>query len=153
MDENKAGSTNSPPKPSAFLSRRQFIQVGIATVGAAWTGVLVQSRLFPQQATAQEASPVRFPLSELPVGGTKQIEYGGVKTIVVRTPEFIKAYSLVCTHLGCLVQWQAGSQEFYCPCHDGRFDMFGEVIGGPPPVPLEQFPVQVEGETVIVGEV
>jgi len=50
------------------------------------------------------------------------------------------------------VQWQEGVQEFYCPCHDGRFDQFGEVLAGPPPLPLEQIAVRVEGETVIVGE-
>jgi Rieske Fe-S protein len=139
-------------KPSAFLSRRQFILFGFAAVGAAWAGTLLQSRLFPAQTTSQEAQPVSFPLSDLPVGGTKAITYGGTPVLVLRTPESIKAFSLICTHLGCTVQWQPGNQEFYCPCHDGRYDRFGEVIGGPPPVPLEQYTVQVEGETVTVGE-
>ena len=43
-------------------------------------------------------------------------------------------------------------KEFYCPCHDGRYDEFGDVLAGPPPIPLEQFPVRIEGDTVIVGE-
>ncbi len=139
------------PRPSVFTSRRQFIQLGIAVVGAAWAGTFVQSKLFPQ-ASAQEARPVELSLSELPVGGTKTITYAGAPAIVIRTAESIKAFSLVCTHLGCIVQWQAGNKEFYCPCHDGRFDQFGEVIAGPPPVPLEQLPVTVEGERVVVGD-
>ena len=137
---------------SAFLSRRRFIQVGIAAVGAAWAGTWVQSKLFLQSTGLQETSPVTIPLAELPVGGSKLITYAGSPAIVLRTPESIKAFSLICTHLGCSVQWQEADQEFYCPCHDGRFDQFGEVIAGPPPVPLEEIPVKVEGETIICGE-
>lgn len=144
---------NTPILSSAFISRRRFIQLGLAAVGVAWAGTFVQSKLFPGESAAQEATPVEFPLADLPVGGTKLITYGGTPTLVLRTAESIKAFSLVCTHLGCLVEWQAAETEFYCACHDGRFDQFGEVIAGPPPVPMEQFPVQVENDRVIVGEV
>jgi cytochrome b6-f complex iron-sulfur subunit len=140
------------PGSSAFVSRRQFIQLGLAAVGAAWAGTLLQSRLFPASAANQEARPVEFALSELPPGGARPVTYGGVPAIVLRSAESVKAYSLVCTHLGCLVQWEAGRQEFYCPCHDGRYDQFGEAIAGPPVVPLEQIPVRIAGDRVIVGE-
>lgn len=149
-------TTTNPPqtlKPSAFVSRRQFIQLGLATMGAAWLGTMLQMRLFPSASTSQEAQPVSFPLSELPVGRTKAITYGGVPALVMRTPESIRAFSMICTHLGCTVEWQADKKEFYCPCHDGRYDEFGDVLAGPPPIPLEQIPVRVEGETVTVGEV
>lgn len=145
--------TSLPTRSSVFLSRRQFIQVGIGVIGAAWAGTYLQARLFPRQDTTGEAQPVEFPLADLPVGSVKPINYGGTPTLVLRTPESIKAFSLICTHLGCTIRWQEGDQEFYCPCHDGRFDRFGEVLGGPPPVPLEEFPVRVEDEKVIVGEV
>lgn len=145
-------SPPKPAKPSAFTSRRQFIQVGLAAVGAAWAGVFVQSRLFPAQSATAEAKPVQFPLSELPVGGSKSIIYGGTPAIVLRTPESLKAFSLICTHLGCTVEWQTGENNFYCPCHDGRFDQFGEVISGPPPLPLEAYPVKIVDGNVVVGE-
>jgi len=138
--------------PSVFSSRRQFIQLGFAAVGAAWLGTLVQARIFPAQNSVQEATPVEFPLADLPVGGVKGMIYGGSPAMVIRTPESIRAFSLICTHLGCIVEWQADKKEFYCPCHDGRFDEFGEVLAGPPPVPLEQIPVRQEGDRVIVGE-
>jgi len=140
-------------KPSAFIPRRQFIQLGLLSLGAAWVGTWLQTQLFPATNTSQEAVPVSFLLSELPVGGTKVITYGGVSVLVLRTKESLRAFSLVCTHLGCTVQWQKDKKEFYCPCHDGRFDEFGDVLSGPPPIPLEQFPVQVEGDTVTVGEI
>ncbi len=136
---------------SPLISRRQFIQLGLGSLGAAWLGLIAQSRLFPAQTNTQ-AKPVSFPLSELPVGGIKQLIYAGIPVIVLRTPESIRAFSLICTHLGCTVQWQADKNEFYCPCHDGRFDQFGEVLAGPPPVPLEELAVTIEGDQVTVGE-
>jgi cytochrome b6-f complex iron-sulfur subunit len=144
---------NPTPKPSAFVPRRQFIQLGLLSLGAAWVGTWLQTRLFPSTNTSQEATPVSFSLSDLPVGGSKAITYGGVSVLVLRTRESLRAFSLVCTHLGCLVEWQKDKKEFYCPCHDGRFDEFGDVLAGPPPIPLEQLPVQVDGDTVTVGEI
>jgi cytochrome b6-f complex iron-sulfur subunit len=147
-----APSPSQEPKPSAFAVRRQFIQLGFAALGAAWLGTWVQSRLFPSTDTTAEAQPVSFPLAELPVGSTKTILYGGTSVLVLRTRESLRAFSLVCTHLGCIVEWEANKKEFRCPCHDGRFDEFGEVLAGPPPIPLEQIAARVEGQTVIVGE-
>lgn len=145
-------TTVPSPKPSVFSRRRQFIQLGFLTVGAAWLGTWLQTRLFPSANASQEATPVSFPLSDLPVGGAKAITYGGVPVMVVRTPESLRAFSLICTHLGCIVEWQSNKKEFYCPCHDGRYDEFGDVLAGPPPIPLEQFAVRIEGDQVIVGE-
>jgi Rieske Fe-S protein len=146
-------ASKSPAAPtSPLVTRRNFIQVALAALGVTWLGLLVQSWLFPSQTSTAAAKPVQFPLSDLPVGGTKTVAYGGTPVIVLRTAESIRAYSMICTHLGCTVQWQEAPKEFYCPCHDGRFDQFGEVLAGPPPVPLEQIPVSVQGETVTVGE-
>ena len=149
MRKNVAKSKNK----SVFETRRDFIQLGFAAVGAAWVGTMLQSRLFPVDGGIQEAQVVEIPLAELPVGGFKMITYAGSPTIVLRTLESVKAFSLICTHLGCIVEWQQANLEFYCPCHDGRFDQFGEVLAGPPPVPLEQFPTRIEADKVIVGEV
>ncbi|GAB4503808.1 MAG: Rieske (2Fe-2S) protein [Anaerolineales bacterium] len=140
------------PKPSVFSRRRQFIQLGFLAVGAAWLGAWLQTRLFPATSASQEATPVSFPVSELPVGGAKAITYGGLPVMVLRTPESLRAFSLICTHLGCVVEWQNNKKEFYCPCHDGRYDEFGDVLAGPPPIPLEQVAVRIEGDQVIVGE-
>ena len=151
MTDSGTKPDSPPATPSVFATRRQFILAGLAVVGAAWAGTAVQSVLFPQATTAA-AKPVSFPLAELPVGGTKAVTYGAAPALVIRTPESIRCFSLICTHLGCTVQWQAGSSEFYCPCHSGRYDQFGEVLAGPPPVPLEQIAVRIDGENVVVGE-
>lgn len=51
----------------------------------------------------------------------------------------IVVYSNVFTHLGCRVNWQDEKKAFVCPCHDAAFDIEGNVLGGPPPRPLDRY--------------
>jgi cytochrome b6-f complex iron-sulfur subunit len=50
-----------------------------------------------------------------------------------------------------VVQWQEGKGEFLCPCHGGRFSSTGVVLGGPPPRPLENLPVVIDGDRLRIG--
>lgn len=52
-------------------------------------------------------------------------------------------YSSKCTHLGCPVRWIPSAELFMCPCHGGVYFKDGDVAAGPPPQPLQQFPVRV----------
>lgn len=91
-------------------------------------------------------------LEELPLNATKRFkDLQGRDLMIVRTGEReVKAISTVCTHLGCTVFWQKDRQEFFCPCHNGSFDKNGVVIAGPPPAPLDLYPVEIEGDNVFV---
>ncbi len=51
------------------------------------------------------------------------------------------AFSAVCTHQGCPVQFDGSG--FQCPCHGSTFDQNGQVTGGPAPSPLPKIPVKV----------
>jgi len=91
-------------------------------------------------------------LEELPMNATKRFkDLRGRDLMLVRTGEReVKAISTVCTHLGCTVFWQKDRQEFFCPCHNGRFDKNGIVLEGPPPAPLDLYKVEIEGNNVFV---
>jgi cytochrome b6-f complex iron-sulfur subunit len=91
-------------------------------------------------------------LEELPLNATKRFkDLQGRDLMIVRTGEReVKAISTVCTHLGCTVFWQKDRQEFFCPCHNGSFDKNGLVVAGPPPAPLDLYPVEIEGDNVFV---
>ncbi|MFH1382902.1 MAG: ubiquinol-cytochrome c reductase iron-sulfur subunit [Chloroflexota bacterium] len=56
-----------------------------------------------------------------------------------------------CTHLNCPYYWDKANNRFQCPCHDGRFDINGNVIGGPPPRPLDKIPFHIDNGIIVVG--
>jgi Rieske Fe-S protein len=106
---------------------------------------------------ALRPSSVRRPLpiaqvGEVPENGAKVFAYPDAyaQGILVNLPgKGLVAYSDVCTHLLCAVLFQAGDRQFYCPCHEGRFDAYsGEVLGGPPTRPLPVIELRVAGGTV-----
>lgn len=135
---------------SKLQSRRNFIQGVLGIIAAAWAGWITQGVVFP--APSATTGQVKLALNDVPMGGVKPIIYEGKPALVMRTTEGVIALSLICTHLGCTVQWQEGKQQFYCPCHDGIFDRDGGVISGPPPMPLEQLTVKVTGNEIVIGE-
>ncbi len=82
-------------------------------------------------------------LEDIPVWGAKKVTLGASALLVLRTPNEVKAFSAVCTHLGCLVDWDTKKRSILCPCHAGTFDVNGHVVSGPPPKPLPEHAVKV----------
>ncbi len=70
---------------------------------------------------------------------------------VVNTSKGWVALSPVCTHLGCMVNYNRIKREFICPCHGGRYSIEGEVLGGPPPQGLTKLPLRIDNDKVYVG--
>ena len=84
---------------------------------------------------------VRFQADELSSGVHLMLVLGGAW----------KAFSATCTHAPCTVQW-TGSQ-IHCPCHDGLFNPTnGGVLSGPPPIPLPEFGVLVQNNSIYVSD-
>jgi len=72
------------------------------------------------------------------------------RTYVVRVEEGFLAISAICTHLHCVVNWNAVVKKFECPCHGAKFNQYGVVLEGPPPRPLDLYKLQiVQGKLVI----
>jgi glycine/D-amino acid oxidase-like deaminating enzyme/nitrite reductase/ring-hydroxylating ferredoxin subunit len=90
----------------------------------------VGSRLIP---TVTKAT------SDLPRGEARVVRDGLGKTGVFRAGDGeIHAVSLRCTHLGCLLRFNAAEHSWDCPCHGSRFDINGAVLEGPATSPLER---------------
>ncbi len=84
-------------------------------------------------------------------GQSVTVQVGGKAIVVVRGHSGFKAFSAVCTHLGCLVKWDGSQKQFFCPCHAAIFDENGGVVSGPPPAPLSVFKVKEVGGKVYVS--
>jgi thiosulfate dehydrogenase [quinone] large subunit len=54
------------------------------------------------------------------------------------------AFSSICTHAGCQVQFDPSAQNLVCPCHGAVYDPSNnaQVLGGPAPYPLQKIPIQ-----------
>jgi len=75
------------------------------------------------------------------------VPFGSKPAIVIRTTEgSLKAFNAVCTHLECTVQYKPDTSQLWCACHNGLYDLGGNVVSGPPPRSLESFAVNLRGE-------
>jgi cytochrome b6-f complex iron-sulfur subunit len=81
---------------------------------------------------------------ELLAKSFKIVPFGNEPVILVRAGEGdYRALSATCTHLDCIVEYRPDRGLVWCNCHNGQFDLTGQVVGGPPPRPLRQYRVHV----------
>ncbi len=138
------------------MKRRKFIDIFL---GASLTGTVV-SFLYPViryilpskriEASVKKVTAAR--VGELAPNSYKIFKFGTTPGILINTMEGeLKAFSAICTHLTCNVLYESDTETIICPCHNGRFDLNGKVISGPPPSPLEAFKVEITGEEIMVS--
>jgi cytochrome b6-f complex iron-sulfur subunit len=134
-------------------SRRTFLGICLAGLSAVIAGVAgwpIIKYLSPLEKSAKE-NKVVIPEKEL-VDGANFVEFAGSAAVLIRKRGgAVVALSAVCTHLGCIVQWENDKQSLLCPCHGGRFTAEGTVIAGPPPKPLAKIPVTVANGLITLG--
>ena len=142
-------SQSTPP-----AQRRTFLFVvagGLGSLLAVAAGWPLLRFLAPPDG-AGEGGQVSVPRSAVKAGAAHFFQYRGKPAVALQAkPGEYVALSAVCTHLGCVVQWQEGQGEFLCPCHGGRFSAAGVVLAGPPPRPLELLPVAIAGDQLRIG--
>ena len=79
-------------------------------------------------------------------------KFGSRPGLLIRTQDGeLQAFNAVCTHLDCTVQYKADTSQIWCACHNGLYDLSGNVVSGPPPRPLERLVVNQRGEDVVVS--
>jgi len=105
----------------------------------------------PEQAEAMAEAVVAGKLKDFPPNSGRVVRFGTRPAVIVHLPggEF-RAFSAVCTHLQCTVQYRTDLELICCACHNGRFDLAGRNVGGPPPRPLDPLEVTVRGDDVVL---
>jgi len=142
------GAPTSPP-------RRSFLDFLLGTSALATLGAIVYPIIRfmapPQIVESAENSVVAAKINEIPPNSGKIFKFGNKPGILVRTAAGeLKAFSAVCTHLDCIVQYRDDTKQIWCACHNGQYNLSGKNIGGPPPRPLEEFQVNTRGDDVVV---
>lgn len=148
------------------ISRRKFFTYTTTLLGGMISSVMGWNvgRYFisPAWKKIQEGWVEVISLDALPKGIPTKVNYvqrkidgwitiEGVNSVwLLLEKNKITAFDPKCTHLGCPYRWDNEKNIFACPCHTAIFSKTGDVISGPPPRPLDRFPVKIEHGTVII---
>ncbi len=136
-------------------SRRNFLDYllgfsAFATLGAIFYPIF-KFMVPPEVVEAQQNSVSVGKNAEIASNSGKIFKFGSKPGIIIRTETGdLKAFSASCTHLDCIVQYDPGSKQIICACHNGIYDLTGKNVSGPPPRPLEEFAVNVKGDEITV---
>lgn len=132
-------------------TRRAFLQatgVGALAIAGLGTGVTAVRYLWPEVLFEPDT---RFRIGrpeDIPVGTLTVLP--AQKVLVAHDASGFYAMSAVCTHLGCLVQYEREQHRMLCPCHGSRFSTDGHVVQGPAPRPLPRLQLSVERGVLVV---
>ena len=139
------------------VTRRGFLHLllgggALAFLGSAFYPIL--RYLLPPTGTEESVSSVvAAKVGELAPNSGKIFRFGDKPGLLILTEKgTYKAFSAVCTHLNCTVEYHSPSQAILCACHNGRYDLNGRVVSGPPPKPLPEFKVMQRGQDVVVSK-
>ncbi len=136
-------------------TRRDFLNTVIGGGFFAWfLGILYPIFTFLQPPKSKEvkiSQVVIGKVEDMAKDSSKIIKFGDKPVIVIRkaSGEYV-ALTAICTHLDCTVQYRKDFGQIYCACHNGRYDLNGKNVSGPPPAPLEKFAITLRGDDVVV---
>ena len=137
-------------------SRRGFLNwfLGTSAVGFLLSVLYPLSRyLVPPPTGESSAASVTLSIKpdDVKPNSGQIFKFGNRPGLLVRTPAGeLRAFSAVCTHLNCTVQYRPDLSHIWCACHNGHYDLNGTNIAGPPPRPLEPLVVNARGSQIVV---
>ncbi len=138
------------------LNRRSFLDWLLGIVGLSGLAAIMYPAvkyLEPQEIAEAAVSTMKVGLvDDFPPDSGTVFKFGRIPGLLLHTADGkFRAFNATCTHLGCIVQYRKDLGLIYCACHNGRFDLNGNNISGPPPRPLDKLDVNLKGNEVHVS--
>jgi cytochrome b6-f complex iron-sulfur subunit len=135
--------------------RRDFLKYLLGGSLLGWLASILYplfAYLKPPEAGGVEVNSVKVgKIEDIPKDSGFVFRFGEQPAILIRTASGdLRAFSAVCTHLQCTVQYRKDMGLIWCACHNGKYDLNGRNISGPPPRPLEAYKLLVQGDEIIV---
>jgi cytochrome b6-f complex iron-sulfur subunit len=146
--------------PSTKTSRRVFLDLLLSASVLGWLASVVYPivrylKPLPQTGPTGPTRLTHDEVSKLEKDKFVIVPVSGHRVIALEPHgDELLAFSAKCTHEGCTVTYLPAQSVIWCPCHDGRYDLSGHVISGPPPKPLPEYAIkrQPDGAIVISSE-
>jgi len=130
------------PEPA---TRRKALGLLLGTSLTGWLATVLYPILrylspLPDSSNADEVELGDKAKADIAAAGFSIVALGAERVIVFDDPRGgLRALSAKCTHEGCTVQYKKDESLIWCACHNGRFNLEGRVLSGPPPRPLEPY--------------
>jgi len=126
---------------------------GLGALAGVGAGIPVLGFLLPPKGAFED--PGLVPAGNLEEWGeheARKVSVLGRPVLVVRMEgDRFYALSAICTHMDiCQLEWSGERRELVCPCHGGAFDVYGNVVQGPPSIPLATFPMERVGSELYI---
>lgn len=135
-----------------------LLGTGIAALGAATLFPMIRYMVPPPAGDTGTSSVLAAKVGELKSDEGKIFKFGERPAILIlkaggdpKSALSYAAFTAVCTHLNCTVQYRSDLKHIWCACHNGHYDLNGKVISGPPPSPLTPYTVSIKGEEIFVS--
>jgi Rieske Fe-S protein len=126
---------------------------GLGLLTAVGAGIPVLGFLLPPKGTLADRTLVHAAKKD------EVREHSAKKVLVLGRPVLLVrmdagryfALSAICTHMDiCQLDWNPERRQLICPCHGGAFDVYGNVVQGPPSIPLASYQVEKIGTEVFI---
>lgn len=144
-------------QPSLQESKRDFLKILLSGSLLAWIASVLYPILAylkpPVQGEVQVTTVKAGSLDEIEPDSGRIVRFGNKPVILIRTASGqLRAFDATCTHLDCTVQFRKDMGVIWCACHNGKYDLNGRNISGPPPRPLAEYRVVVQGKDIIISK-
>ena len=110
-------------------------------------------RVAPLDAVPVGAPPRSFPViadREDAWSRTPNAEIGSV-LLFRENDETVLAWSTVCPHFGCRIDWRGDRDAFFCPCHDSLFAPDGERKNDKSPRDMDRLDTEIRNGQIWVA--